>query len=194
MVEGSTLTLATEDALNTRITVPNNIMFNGATYNVVVTSGDFRGTFRRVTPTTDSNGVRSVVANTDLLTADWVLGCQYTSSVTLPSIFVTSEGKADRVNVPTVTLMHLDLYYSGRYEIVIDKLGYDQQQLDADMTRSNVYDADGVPINEISTQTIPVMSRGDIVKTTINAPDPFPSSITGYSWEGHYNNRGIKPI
>ena len=194
MVDGSTLTLATEDALNTRITVPNDIMFNGATYNVVVTSGDFRGTFRRVTPTTDSNGVRSVVANTDLLTADWVLGCQYTSSVTLPSIFVTSEGKADRVNVPTVTLMHLDLYYSGRYEIVIDKLGYDQQQLDADMTRSNVYDADGVPINEISTQTIPVMSRGDIVKTTINAPDPFPSSITGYSWEGHYNNRGIKPI
>ncbi len=123
-----------------------------------------------------------------------MLGVQYTATVTLPSIFVTQEGKADRVNVPIVTLMHLDLYYSGRYEILIDKLGYDQQQLDADMTRSNVYDADEAPINEISTQTVPVMSRGDIVKTTINALDPFPSAITGYSWEGHYNNRGISPI
>ena len=77
---------------------------------------------------------------------------------------------------------------------MIDKLGYDQQVLDADMTRSNIYDADEAPINEISTQTIPVMSRGDIVKTTINALDPFPSAITGYAWDGHYNNRGITRI
>lgn len=194
-VDGSTLTTSVEDALNTRIIVPNDVMFLDVTYNVVVTSGSFRSTFRRVTPQYDSvNNNYYVIVNTDLLTANWVLGCQYNASVTLPSIFVTQEGKADRVNVPTVTLMHLDLYYSGRYEIVIDKLGYDQQKLDADMTRSNVYDADEAPINEISTQTVPVMSRGDIVKTTINALDPFPSAITGYSWEGHYNNRGISPI
>lgn len=194
-VAGSTLTTSVEDALNTRIIVPNSIVFFEAIYNVVVTSGDFKSTFRRVEPQFDSvNNNYYVIVSTDLLAADWVLGVQYTATVTLPSIFVTQEGKADRVNVPTVTLMHLDLYYSGRYEIIIDKLGYDQQQLDADMTRSNVYDADEAPINEISTQTIPVMSRGDIVKTTINALDPFPSAITGYSWEGHYNNRGISPI
>ena len=194
-VEGSTLTTSVEDALNTRIIVPRDVMFLDVIYNVVVTSGSFRSTFRRVTPQYDSvNNNYYVIVNTDLLTADWVLGCQYNASVTLPSIFVTQDGKADRVNVPTVTLMHLDLYYSGRYEIVIDKLGYDQQRLDADMTRSNVYDADEAPINEISTQTVPVMSRGDIVKTTINALDPFPSAITGYSWEGHYNNRGISPL
>lgn len=195
MVDGSTLTTSVEDALNTRVIIPANVLFHTVTYNIVVTSGDFRATFRRVLPQYDSvNNYWYVVVNTDLLTADWVLGCQYVASVTLPSIFVAKDGKADRVNVPTVTLLHLDLYYSGRYEIVIDKLGYDQQVLDADMTRSNVYDADEAPINEISTQTIPVMSRGDIVKTTINALDPFPSAITGYSWEGHYNNRGISPI
>ena len=195
MVDGSTLTTSVEDALNTRIIIPNNILFNGAIYNVVVTSGTFRATFRRVEAQYDSVANNYyVIVNTDLLTDDWVLGCQYNASVSLPSIFVTQEGKADRVNVPTVTLLHLDLYYSGRYEIIIDKLGYDRMQLDADMTRSNVYDADEAPINEISTQTVPVMSRGDIVKTTINALDPFPSAITGYSWEGHYNNRGISPI
>jgi hypothetical protein len=195
MVPGSTLTTSVEDALNTRIIVPANILFLGATYNVVVTSGSFKSTFRRLKPQYDAvNNNYYIIANTDLLTADWVLGCQYTASVTLPSIFVAQEGKADRVNVPTVTLMHLDLYYSGRYEIVIDKLGYPQQKLDADMTRSNVYKSDGAPIREISTQTVPVMSRGDIVKTTINALDPFPSAITGYSWEGHYNNRGISPL
>lgn len=195
MVSGSTLTTSVEDALNTRIIIPADVMFLGVTYNIVVTSGSFRSTFRRFTSQYDTvNNNYYIIANTDLLTADWVLGCQYNASVTLPSIFVTQEGRSDRVNVPTVTLMHLDLYYSGRYEIVIDKLGYPQQRLDADMTRSNVYDADEAPINEISTQTLPVMSRGDIVKTTINALDPFPSAITGYSWEGHYNNRGISPI
>ena len=195
MVPGTTLTTSVEDALNTRIIVPDEIRFFNATYNVVVTSGNFRSTFRRVQPQYDAvNNNYYIIVNTDLLTADWVLGCQYTASVTLPSIFVAQEGKADRVNVPTVTLMHLDLYYSGRYEIIIDKLGYPQQKLDADMTRSNVYKSDGAPIREISTQTVPVMSRGDIVKTTINALDPFPSAITGYSWEGHYNNRGISPL
>ena len=49
-------------------------------------------------------------------------------------------------------------------------------------------------MTEINTITVPIFSRGDIVKTTITAPDPFPSSITGYSWEGSYNNRGISAI
>jgi hypothetical protein len=107
---------------------------------------------------------------------------------------MAQEGRADRVNIPVVENLYLDLYYSGSYVVDIDKLGYSRVVKTLEVTPANVYDADEPPINEISTLSVPIFSRGDIVKTTISAPDPYPCSITGYSWEGHYNNRGISPI
>ena len=123
-----------------------------------------------------------------------MLGIEYVTIVELPSIFLTKENKADRVNIPQVTMVYLDLYYSGRYEIAINKLGYDTVNLTCERPDANVYLAGSPPIDEISTQVLPIYSSGDIVKITITCPDPFPSSITGYSWEGHYNTRGIRAI
>ena len=76
----------------------------------------------------------------------------------------------------------------------MDKLGYDVSTISVEQTQANTYDLGDVAVSEINTISIPVFSRGDIVKTTITAPDPFPSAITGYSWEGSYNNRGISPL
>ena len=91
-------------------------------------------------------------------------------------------------------MLYLELYYSGRYEIVVNKLGYDPMTLTAELPDANVYLADSHPIDEISVQPVPIYSSGNIVRITITCPDPFPSSITGYSWEGHYNTRGIRAI
>ena len=107
---------------------------------------------------------------------------------------MTQEGRADRVNVPIVENLYLDLYYSGAYYVNIDKLGYPIQSMELEVVPANIYDADTPPIQEISTLSVPIFSRGDIVKATVEARDPFPCSVTGYSWEGHYNNRGISPI
>ena len=78
--------------------------------------------------------------------------------------------------------------------VSVDKLGYDTKVYDIEVTPANSYDADSVPLSEISTQTVPIFSKGDILEITITSPDPFPSSITGYSWEGSYNNRGINAL
>ena len=129
-----------------------------------------------------------------LADSPFVLGIEYVSKVELPSLFLTKEGKADRVNIPQVTFLYLDLYYSGRYEIEIEKLGYPTSTISVEQTTANVYDANVTPISEINTITVPIFSSGDIVKTSVSAPDPFTSSITGYSWEGSYNNRGISPV
>ena len=114
--------------------------------------------------------------------------------VELPAIFVTQEGRADRVNIPQVSFLYLELYYSGRYEVTINKLGYDTKVYDIEVTPANSYDANNVPLAEISTESIPIFSSGDILNITIKAPDPFPSAITGYSWEGTYHTRGIRAI
>ena len=189
-VSSEDLTITPATNKTSFIDVPAALQLEDAIYNVVVTSGDFEGTFIRPEITDDNK----LEVDTRLTESEFILGIQYESKVTLPSIFTTQEGRADRVNIPQVTFLYLDLYYSGRYQVSVDKLGYPTSELSIEQTRANIYDADATPVTEINTITVPIFSSGDIVKTTITAPDPFPSSITGYSWEGSYNNRGISPI
>jgi hypothetical protein len=128
------------------------------------------------------------------LTDDYVVGARYIASVDLPAIFFKSDNKSDRVNIPMVSFLYLDLYYSGRYEVVLNRLGYEPVTRSIEITPANIYDANVAPVAEIGEAIVPIFSPGNITQLTIKAPDPFPSSITGYSWEGHYNNRGVRPL
>lgn len=179
--------------LYSRITVPNTIRFAGEQLVFMNTKGDHLGAFDRVGVVVD-NGVWYVEVDNELVADDFILGVEYVASVTLPSFFFTNENRADRVFVPVVEFLHLDLYYSGRYNVRVAKQGYDETELSLEVTPANVYLASQPAIQEISTLTVPIFSQGDIVRTTVEAPDPFPCSITGYSWQGHYNNRGISSV
>ena len=191
LINSDQLTVTPETTTTSKVSVPEAMRLSpGLTYNLVVVSGDFKGTFIRPTLEEDN----TFIVQNSLLEAEYVIGIEYEGKVTLPAIFMAREGRADRVNIPQVTFLYLDLYYSGRYQVDVDKLGYGTSGFSIEQTPANVYDANVTPISEINTITVPIFSRGDIVKTTITAPDPFPSSITGYSWEGSYNNRGISAI
>ena len=190
LVRSADLTVTPYDASNSKITVPAELRIPLVTYNMVVVDGDYEGTFTRPTLETDN----TFIVPNDLVADDFIIGIEYESKVTLPSIFLTQENRSDRVNIPQVSFLYLDLYYSGRYQVDVEKLGYTNTSISIEQTAANIYDASNTPVAEISTVSVPIFSRGDIVKTTITAPDPFPSSITGYSWEGTYNNRGISPL
>ena len=84
--------------------------------------------------------------------------------------------------------------YSGSYKIDVERLGYDTFTIEAGNPVVDQYELDAAPITEISTESIPVFTVGNQVFVTIKAENPFPSSITSYSWKGHYNNRGISNI
>ena len=176
-----------------RITIPDVMLLPGARHTYMVVDGDYKGVWKEPELQTDGSG-SFIEVRKELTQGEGILGISYTSLVSLPAIFVTTEGRSDRVNVPQVSFLYLDLYYSGRYVVSVDKLGYDTKVYDIEITPANSYDADLVPLSEISTQTVPIFSSGDILEITITSPDPFPSSITGYSWEGSYNNRGINAI
>ena len=189
-VEGTLTLEEVDNPLLIKIIVPETLLVNNfGTYNVIATTGDFAGTFDR--PELTDGGL---IVDKRMVAGDFVVGIEYVGKVLLPSIFITQDGRADRVNVPQVTFLYLDLYYSGRYEVTVEKLGYDPSSMSIEQTAANVYDANETPLSEINTITVPIFSSGDIVKTTILAPDPYPSSITGYSWEGSYNNRGIAAL
>ena len=192
MMAGEEMNVTPYTTLTSKIFIPQKMRLNPTcTYNVITVDGPYAGTFVRPTLAEDF----TLEVDTKLIEEGrFIVGIQYETEVILPSIFMTQESRADRVNIPQVTFLYLDLYYSGRYEVFVEKLGYTTKQLSIEQTTANVYDANVTPISEINTITVPIFSRGDIVKTTVTAPDPFPSSITGYSWEGTYNNRGVSPI
>jgi len=177
-----------------RVYIPDEINIPDAQYTFISTDGGFKGLFTESPVMVDDSGASFILVSKELTSANAVLGIGYDTLVTLPSIFITQEGKADRVNIPQVAFLYLELYYSGRYQVTVNKLGYDPKIYDIEVTPANSYDANNVPLSEISTESIPIFSSGDILEITIKAPDPFPSSITGYSWEGTYNNRGVKAI
>ena len=181
------------DTLFNKVIIPEDLRVAGVQYVLISTSPDYLATFVRPLYVVDGNDWYLIVEKT-LSQADFYLGIEYEASVELPSIFLAQEGRSDRVNVPIVENLHLDLYYSGSYVVSIQKLGYPTQIMNLEVVAANIYDADEPPIQEISTLNVPIFSRGDIVQITVRAMDPYPCSITGYSWEGHYNNRGITPI
>ena len=95
---------------------------------LVVTSGDYAGTFIELESAEDEVG-SYYTAPTSMLDLNFVVGSQYTSSIKLPGIFFKSDNKADRVNIPMVSFLYLDLYYSGRYEVILERIGYDLDPL-----------------------------------------------------------------
>jgi len=144
-------------------------------------------------PAIESDSTGSFITlDEDLASQDYILGLDYDMKIKLPSFFVKEEKRADRLNIPMIENVYIDLYYSGRYSVDIDRRGYDLKTVDLDTTIADIYAANAAAIDEISTQQIPVYSRGDYATLTIKASDPLPASITSYRWEGHYNNRGVR--
>ena len=135
-----------------------------------------------------------ITIDSDLADQDFILGIDYTMKVVLPNFFVQQDKRADRKNIPMVENVYLDLYYSGRYTVDIERKGYELKSVDLDVTSADIYLANSAAIDEITSKQIPVYCRGDFAELTIKTPDPLPASITSYRWEGHYNNRGISTL
>jgi hypothetical protein len=158
---------------------------------LIFTVGGFSTLYRSPDIESDSTGY-FITVDEDLTDQDYILGIDFDMKVTLPSFFVKEEKRSDRLNIPMIENVYIDLYYSGRYSVDIERRGYDVKTIDLDTTLADIYQANDAAIDEISTQQIPVYSRGDYAKLTITASDPLPASITSYRWEGHYNNRGVR--
>ena len=119
------------------------------------------------------------------------MGTAYNMSIELPGFYTKDEKAVDRVNIPMVETVNIELYVTGSYNVVLEKVGYDDRTLYFDAKSADIYLADSNPIVETSKKELHVFSRGDHASVTINSLDPMPAGITGYTWEGHYNNRGI---
>ena len=176
----------------TKIYFPEGAYVVGKTPNVTFTSTLSSTLFLKPAIKSDATGYY-VEVNNDVATESFIIGLEYDFEVKLPSFHVTKEkGRADRRNPPMVENVYLDLYLSGRYSITLSRLGYTDATIDLDVNQADIYLANAAAVKDIVTKAIPVYTRGDQVGITVTSSDPLPSSITSYSWEGHYNTRGIQ--
>ena len=178
---------------DTRINFPAGSYVANTTPVFIVTSGDSESVFLRPTIQSDSNGYYMLV-DSSLTSADYVIGLQYRMTVSLPSFYVSTDGRADRIENPVVEMLYLDLYYSGRYTINVERVGYPAFNHDIEIPRAGLYNANSAVVEEVVTRTVPIFCLGRDSKANIYADDPVPSALTSYSWQGHYNRRGVRAL
>lgn len=183
----------TTEGNDVKVRFPAGSYIEEKTPNVIFTKGGTATLFLRPEIELDNTGYY-VTIPASVASEDYILGLEYDMKVVLPSFYLVADKRADRNNIPIVENAYLDLYFSGRYRVTVDKVGYSPVSIDLDVTTSDIYNANIPAIQEVTTKAIPVYSRGDFVTITIDAQDPLPASITSYSWEGHYSNRGISII
>lgn len=177
----------------TKVRYPTGSYFSGRDTYLIVTTGESAGTY--VSPVVEFDGTGPFITVADnLLVDDYVIGMGYEFNVQLPSFYVTQEQRPDRIDNPVIEILYLDLYYSGRYEILVERLGYDPYKFDVEVRQVDLYIGDSIPVEEVFTKECPIYFPGKDVTVTVYARDPMPASITGYSWRGHYNKRGVAAL
>jgi hypothetical protein len=131
----------------------------------------------------------------DQTSKSFALGYQYTSSATMPAFYVQQQQeRKDTLNIPRVHRLSIDSYESGPIEVRVLTQGRDPYTVVVSQTPANLYAANTLPILRNAQNKIPVMAKGTEVEIDLLAPSPFPSSLTSLTWEGTYNNKGIRSI
>ena len=125
----------------------------------------------------DGNGDYFDVSN-DIPYTEFVVGVGYEMSIQLPSFYVKvgDSNRADRRNHPMVENAYIDLYFSGRYDCTLKRLGYDDITLPLEIVRSAL-EADTASIVDTATSQIPVFAQGNTSTLTIRLHGPLPASL-----------------
>ena len=177
---------------NTRINFSDGSYVANTQPVFIVTSGTSQATFLR--PTIQGTTTKYIEVPTTLVGFDYMIGLQYEMKITLPSFFVTQQDRADRVDIPIIENLYLDLYKSGSYDIDISKDGYADTSFEVSTFTAGQYLSNSVPLVEVDTQPVPIFCMGDQVTCSVRAEDPMPAALTSYSWQGHFNKRAIATL
>jgi hypothetical protein len=131
----------------------------------------------------------------DQTSKPFALGYQYISTATLPAFYLLQrEDRKDTLNIPRVNRMSIDSYESGPFEVTVKSQGREPYTLVVSQTPANSYPANTLPMLRNAQNKIPVMAKGTEVEVDLIASTPFPSAITSITWEGTYNNKGIRTL
>jgi hypothetical protein len=165
----------------------------GLSLCVIFTGGDYSGTYEFPAVLNDGMGYYFVLDN-DLVASDFYVGVTYEFSLLLPSFYVTTQDRSDKINSPVVESVYIDTFYTGLLTASIDRKGYDQVEIDLDNSPADTALANSPLVEEINRSVVHPYCLGRDLNITIKSSTPLPVTISSYGWTGHYNNRGVSII
>ena len=146
----------------------------------------------------------SVNGNNLEITGDWtgqdfLIGYEYTMSVTLPTIYYkVTENKRVTADTRAHTVIHrvkIGFGPVGVYETTLQRIGRPDYTELFEVTPANTVLANspGVFNDEIQ-RTIPIYERNINATLTIKSTHPAPATMHNYTWEGVYTDNFYKKI
>jgi hypothetical protein len=131
----------------------------------------------------------------DQTTSKFAIGYKYEATAELPAFYyVKAEGNKDTINVPRISRLKVNSYNSGPYRALVTADGRDDFSLSLPQIAANNYLADNIPLIRNAQSTVPILAKGDQFSFSLIADAPFPTAFTSVTWEGTYNNKGIKTL
>ena len=131
----------------------------------------------------------------DQTTSKFAIGYKYEATAELPAFYyVKAEGNKDTLNVPRISRLKVNSYNSGPYRALVTADGRDDFSLSLPQIAANNYLADNIPLIRNAQSTVPILAKGDQFSFSLIADSPFPTAFTSVTWEGTYNNKGIKTL
>jgi len=128
-------------------------------------------------------------------TAEWfALGYQIESTSLLPNFYVVRDKVSDNMNIPVIHRVRLYSHNSGPFTAVLNVVGRNAFTLDLPQVVGDVYLLNEAPILRTAENIIPIMASGRYVELELNCDAPFPLALVSMTWEGTYNNKGIKAV
>lgn len=130
----------------------------------------------------------------DVTLSRFALGYAYTAEALIPAFFVEANQSRDTLNVPMINRITIDSYNSGPFNVTVESEGRAPftavlPQIFANQTLLNQ-----IPVVRNAQNKVPVLAKGDKTDITIRCPFPFPVALTAITWEGTYNNKGLRPL
>ena len=95
---------------------------------------------------------------------------------------------------PRINRLRINSYNSGPYRALVVSEGRDDFSLSLPQINANYYLADNIPLIRNAESTVPILAKGNQFNFSLIADSPFPTAFTSVTWEGTYNNKGIKVL
>jgi hypothetical protein len=130
----------------------------------------------------------------DVSSRKFALGYTYTSEALMPAFYVQGDNRKDTLSIPMINRIMLDSYNSGPFEVHVQSEGRPQFIQQLPQIFANQTAANAVPMVRNAQNRVPVLAKGDKTEITLVCPFPFPTAFTALTWEGTYDNRGIRGI
>ena len=124
----------------------------------------------------------------------FAVGYQFTADARFPGFYVKKDKVADELNPPVVHRVRLYSHESGPFSITLNVPGRNEFTLTLPQITSDFSGFNQAPMLRTAENIVPIMAKGKDADLRVLCNAPFPLALVTMTWEGTYNNKGIRAV